>query len=223
MDGSVIASWAGALVSLAGVVVSVWWPWRNRPQADWTLLKHSTDPCIPLSATVPGLAGWLTCRGEKEPDFICGIYNSGDGAAYDVEVEGNGCTAYFLQITDDGTNTKYLTPSKIAQVKSTDELLLLGFRSNDADVIAVRLIWTKQPTRLRRRVSLTYAIEGSIPEQPRYPVPEKRGHYPTMLRWWFEHSRLGLWLHGKSRRWAWRTLDAPQTEHHPDDRESPRR
>lgn len=223
MDGSVIASWAGALVSLAGVVVSVWWPWRNRPQADWTLLKHSTDPGIPLSATVPGLAGWLARRGEKEPDFICGIYNSGDGAAYDVEVEGNGCTAYFLQITDDGTNTKYLTPSKIAQVKSTDELLLLGFRSNDADVIAVRLIWTKQPTRLRRRVSLTYAIEGSIPEQPRYPVPEKRGHYPTMLRWWFEHSRLGLWLHGKSRRWAWRTLDAPQTEHHPDDREAPRR
>ena len=223
IDWSAWISTGSAVVSAVMAGITVWWPWHNRPQADWTLLRYSTHPDTPLSATVPGLDGWLKRRGEREPDFICGIYNSGDGAAYDVKVDSIGCKAYFLQITDDGTNTKFLTPSQIAQVESTDELLLLGFRNDDADIIAIRLIWTAQPTRLRRRVSLTYAIEGSIPKQPRYPVPKKREHYPTLLRWRFEHSRVGLWLHSKSHRWAWRTLDAPPAEDRPANPEDPRR
>lgn len=120
IDWSAWISAGSAVVSAIMAGITVWWPWHNRPQADWTLLKYSTHPDTPLSATVPGLDGWLERRGEREPDFICGIYNSGDGAAYDVEVEGGGCKAYFLQITDDGTNTKFLTPSQIAQVESTD-------------------------------------------------------------------------------------------------------
>jgi len=44
MDGSVLAAWAGAAASLFGAGLTVWWPWHNRPQADWTLLEHSTNP-----------------------------------------------------------------------------------------------------------------------------------------------------------------------------------
>lgn len=110
IDWSAWISTGSAVVSAVMAGITVWWPWHNRPQADWTLLRYSTHPDIPLSATVPGLDGWLKRRGEREPDFICGIYNSGDGAAYDVKVDSIGCKAYFLQITDDGTNTKFLTP-----------------------------------------------------------------------------------------------------------------
>ena len=53
MDGSVLAAWAGAAASLFGAGLTVWWPWHNRPQADWTLLEHSTNPELPISSTVP--------------------------------------------------------------------------------------------------------------------------------------------------------------------------
>ena len=52
MDGSVLAAWAGAAASLFGAGLTVWWPWHNRPQADWTLLEHSTNPELPISSTV---------------------------------------------------------------------------------------------------------------------------------------------------------------------------
>ena len=96
MDGSVLAAWAGAAASLFGAGLTVWWPWHNRPQADWTLLEHSTNPELPISSTVPGFSDWLESRDEAEPDSVCSVYNSGDGDAYDVSIEGIGCKAYFL-------------------------------------------------------------------------------------------------------------------------------
>jgi hypothetical protein len=81
-----------------------------------------------------------------------------------------------------------------------------------ADVIAIRLHWTKQPTHLMRRVFRSYSIHGSLPEQPRHPIPETRRHLPTLTRYRFEHSRLGLWLFAHPRLHPLsRTLDTPPT------------
>ena len=99
MDGSVLAAWAGAAASLFGAGLTVWWPWHNRPQADWTLLEHSTNPELPISSTVPGFSDWLESRDEAEPDSVCSVYNSGDGDAYDVSIEGIGCKAFQFPVS----------------------------------------------------------------------------------------------------------------------------
>ena len=57
IDWSAWISAGSAVVSAIMAGITVWWPWHNRPQADWTLLKYSTHPDTPLSATVPGLNG----------------------------------------------------------------------------------------------------------------------------------------------------------------------
>lgn len=206
MAGSVIAAWVGAAASLIGAGLTVWWPWHNRPQADWTLLKHSTHPDFPISATVPGLTGWLERREEKEPDLICSVYNSGDGDAYDVQVEGIECEAYFLTVSEVAGDTEFMTPSKIAQFKASDRLYMIAHFNEDARIISIHLHWTQQLTRMQRRVFRPFALKGDLPEQPRHPIREPKRHHPSMLRYRFEHSRLGLWLYSKFPRWAWRTL-----------------
>ncbi len=65
IDWSAWISTGSAVVSAVMAGITVWWPWHNRPQADWTLLRYSTHPDTPLSATVPGLDGWLKRRGER--------------------------------------------------------------------------------------------------------------------------------------------------------------
>lgn len=65
IDWSAWISTGSAVVSAVMAGIPVWWPWHNRPQADWTLLRYSTHPDIPLSATVPGLDGWLKRRGRR--------------------------------------------------------------------------------------------------------------------------------------------------------------
>lgn len=125
MDGSVLAAWAGAAASLFGAGLTVWWPWHNRPQADWTLLEHSTNPELPISSTVPGFSDWLESRDEAEPDSVCSVYNSGDGDAYDVSIEGIGCKAYFLLLRPIGDNTEFMTPSSIAQFKAADRAYII--------------------------------------------------------------------------------------------------
>lgn len=164
MDGSVIAAWVGAAASLIGAGLTVWWPWHNRPQADWTLLKHSTHPDFPISATVPGLTGWLERREEKEPDLICSVYNSGDGDAYDVQVEGIECEAYFLTVSEVAGDTEFMTPSKIAQFKASDRLYMIAHFNEDARIISIHLHWTQQPTRMQRRVFRAFALKGDLPE-----------------------------------------------------------
>ena len=212
MDGSVLAAWAGAAASLFGAGLTVWWPWHNRPQADWTLLEHSTNPELPISSTVPGFSDWLESRDEAEPDSVCSVYNSGDGDAYDVSIEGIGCKAYFLLLRPIGDNTEFMTPSSIAQFKAADRAYIIMHADEKADVIAIRLHWTKQPTHLMRRVFRSYSIHGSLPEQPRHPIPETRRHLPTLTRYRFEHSRLGLWLFAHPRLHPLsRTLDIPPT------------
>ena len=212
MDGSVLAAWAGAAPSLFGAGLTVWWPWHNRPQADWTLLEHSTNPELPISSTVPGFSDWLESRDEAEPDSVCSVYNSGDGDAYDVSTEGIGCKAYFLLLRPIGDNTEFMTPSSIAQFKAADRAYIIMHADEKADVIAIRLHWTKQPTHLMRRVFRSYSIHGSLPEQPRHPIPETRRHLPTLTRYRFEHSRLGLWLFAHPRLHPLsRTLDTPPT------------
>lgn len=199
MDGSVLAAWAGAAASLIGTGLTVWWPWHNRPQADWTLLEHATDSEEPISTTVPGLSDWLSSLKKDEPDSICSLYNSGDGDAYEVTVDGIGCKAYFLLLRAIGSSTEFTTPSSIAQFKAADRAYIIVRADEEADVIAIRLHWTKQPTHLARRVFRSYTLHGSLPEQPRHPIPEPRRHFPTLARYRFEHSKLGLWLFAPSR------------------------
>lgn len=206
MDGSVIAAWAGAAASLIGAGLTVWWPWHNRPQADWTFVEHEADIGQPISSTIPGFTDLLEEREETEPDFIISLYNSGDGDAYDVKMTGIGCEAHFLTFEDVGKSRSIACTDVIAQFKTSEHVYLIIRTENDAPLIAIRLHWTKQPTRLRSRVFQTYTVRGQYPDQPKQPIPEKKQHFPSMLRYRFEHSRFGLWLYSKFPRWAWRTL-----------------
>lgn len=209
MDWGDVATWCATGVAVASAVISVWWPWHNRPQADWTFLRYENRPESPIADAVPGLFVWLEERGEPEPSFICELRNSGDGTAFEVEVRGNGCTAYFLRVHEDRGHEVFLMPSLVASIETSDRLYVIGFCDEGAKNISIRLSWTRQPTRLQRRVWREYRVAGSLPKQPRQPIREKRPRQVSMLRWKFEHSPLGLWLHRRFPSLPLATLKAP--------------
>ena len=168
MDASVVASWAGAFVSLLGVVVSVWWPWRNRPQADWFFSDYGGGDDVLL---VHGLADWSAHDRPGRPDRVVALLNDGDGAAFNVRVTVEGGGAYLLDADDDGV-ARVVRELPTVHVVEAGRTVVMAVYEDDPDLVVLTVHWTLQPTRLRQAVYRRIALRGRIGNQPWKPIPE---------------------------------------------------
>lgn len=92
MDWGDVATWCATGVAVVSAVISVWWPWHNRPQASWfaaTFEKGKVEPALQLHGLLP----FGPSNGRGMPDMLLEMLNDGDGAAFNViaSMEGGEC------------------------------------------------------------------------------------------------------------------------------------
>lgn len=193
MDWGDVATWFAAVVAVVAAVISVWWPWHNRPHASWFFVCHSGNQLGSLIRT-EGLAGWVTKNPRGMPDFLIEAFNDGDGSAFNVKVSGEGCdVAIVVPLMIDGCVQAYNEPPMVPVLNPGDRMLV-GIWSHDGSV-ALLTHWLLQPTRLDKRVYYRTGLVGEHEAQPKQPIPEKsHTHHPWL--WWY---RLTHWRLSQSR------------------------
>lgn len=197
MDGAVIASWVGAAASLTGSALTVWWPWRNRPQASWFIQKFDMTPDL-LAAL--GLTGWQTHDGLFDPDMVLDILNDGDGPAFNITLDGTGIKTRIIEFTPIDEDTKALAelPS-VHAVGPGEKMRVLAWLDSGRENVSLRIHWILQPTRIQKRVYHEIAVEGGIENQPWEPIPESSHEGPNLIWYRLAHSRPLQWLYGRRR------------------------
>lgn len=138
---SALAAIVGALLSwITAAVIKR----RERPEADWAI---TVTPRAGTSVTWHGFVG-ISVVGT--------LANAGDGAAFDVKIEGTNCTASFPDHA--GSRVPLLSPGDTATF--TCMVPLDGWK--DA---SVELSWTRPPTRLKKKRTIT-VVPSSLADAP---------------------------------------------------------
>lgn len=184
-----------AVITIVLTFINIWRSTRNRGEAHWLFMEHKTAPEDNLKPvdTVAGLRQYFSDPSKPEPDRVYELSNSGDGDAYSLEVTGTGCTAWIMEIKEEGL----FRTSAAHRVKPGDSRLLLVITETttpDDDVI-IDLQWTVHPTRLGKKVHTYTYLQGDEPALPTHPIPEKREHAPTLTRYRFEHLKPLVWIY----------------------------
>lgn len=138
---SALAAIVGALLSwiIAAIIRR-----RERPEADWAV---TVTPSAGTSVTWHGFVGI---------SLVGTLANAGDGAAFDVKIEGKNCTASFPDHA--GSRAPLLVPGDTATF--TCMLPLDGWK--DA---SFELTWTRPPTRLKKKHILV-VVPSSLTDAP---------------------------------------------------------
>jgi hypothetical protein len=138
---SALAAIVGALLSW---ITAAFIKRRERPEADWAV---TVTPSAGTSVTWHGFVG-ISVVGT--------LANAGDGAAFDVRIEGTNCTASFPDHA--GARVPLLGPGDT--VTFTCMLPLDGWK--DA---SLELTWTQPPTRLKKKRTIT-VVPASLTDAP---------------------------------------------------------
>lgn len=138
---SALAAIVGALLSwITAAVIRR----RERPEADWAI---TATPRAGTSVTWHGFVG-ISVVGT--------LANAGDGAAFDIKIDGINCTAEFPDHA--GSRVPLLSPGDTAAF--TCLIPLNGWK--DA---SVELTWTRPPTRLKKKRTIT-VVPSSLADAP---------------------------------------------------------
>lgn len=209
VDWGDAATWCATGVAVASAVISVWWPWHNRPQASWFAAKFEKDKVEP-ALRLHGLLPFGPSNGRGMPDMLLEMLNDGDGAAFNVtaSMEGGECLIVEGHEIDEGNHAHMERPS--LNMVAPGERFLLAVWCDEPDVNLL-VHWTLQPTRLDKRVYHRIGLVGGCEAQPVAPIPEPDPDFHPWL-WWY---RLTHWRIAYSRpvRWIRRLAQAVRSSY----------
>jgi hypothetical protein len=171
---------AGAIAAWAAVITAVIVPagvrWWNRPQAQWHAERIGLDVGLVQFVSFPkrmGLSG--------PPTYIAGLYNVGDGGAYDIDIVGVGCEAAMFRLEPKDVHG-FARRFRDGLVMPS-AFLLVAIRVDDAagDERGLRVEWTQPPTRRNRRHAQGIYLAGDkqFERQPALPAGRYDGLAPT--------------------------------------------
>lgn len=197
VDWGDVATWCATGVAVASAVVSVWWPWHNRPQANWFAAKFEKDKVEP-ALRVHGLLPFNPSNGRGMPDMLLETLNDGDGAAFNVTASMEGGECLIVEGHEiDGDDHAYMERPSLTMVDPGGRFLLAVWC--DEPDVNLLVHWTRQPTRLDKRVYHRIGLVGRCEEQPVAPIPEPDPDFHPRL-WWY---RLTHWRIADSRPVRW--------------------
>lgn len=209
MDWGDAATWCATGVAVVSAVVSVWWPWHNRPQASWFAAMFKGD-MLEQAFVLHGLLPFSPSNGRGMPDMLLEMLNDGDGAAFNVttSMEGGECLIVEGHKVDVDDHAHVERPSLNMVEPGGRFLLSVWCDEPDANLL---VHWTLQPTRLDKRVYCRIGLVGECEAQPVAPIPEP-DHDSHPWLWWY---RLTHWRISQSRpaRFARRFLQAVRSSH----------
>ncbi|MEE8667251.1 MAG: hypothetical protein SOI13_05240 [Bifidobacterium mongoliense] len=212
MNAEVLASWAGAAVSLAGTAITVWWPWRNRPQASWFVQRfEATDEALYSR----GLLDAQPHDGLGRPEFLLDVLNDGDGPAFDITVDSDACIIRILKVKTLSTGERVVEELPNAHsVKPGESFLAAVWNSAVKDNVVFSVHWTLQPTRYQSRVYHSFALKGDLERQPWKPIPEGSRDGSNLTWYLLSHSTVAKW----SCRWFRSSVRSVREKVHQEDR-----
>lgn len=176
------SSWVAATVSLTSAVLSIWIPWRNRPQASFTPIEHVLKE---------GDVMLIPARGEHPDQQITAathrmfnIVNSGDGDGYSVSIAFLNCTGRTAMKCSDGTYSLAISGGSFS---TKDNLWVFVDKRSMCSSSSLEVHWITPPTRLHH-------------------CQYQRLHIPASATVWARSGRLVLALArmGHHRSWHWR-------------------
>lgn len=195
VDWGDVATWCATGVAVVSAVISVWWPWHNRPQASWfaAMFKGDMGNMLEQAFVLHGLLPFNPSNGRGMPDMLLEMLNDGDGAAFNVttSMEGGECLIVEGHEVDMDSHAHVERPS--LNMVAPGERFLLAVWCDGPDVNLL-VHWTLQPTRLDKRVYRRIGLVGYCEPQPTSPIPE-RNHDPHPRLWWY---RLTHWRISRS-------------------------
>lgn len=195
---------ACALLTIALTLFNIWGTVHNRAEADWIFLERKPNLGHSPIDTVPGLKDWLSLGNDQELEAVLSVINTGDGAGYDVSATGIGCIPLLVTTDEKLTGSNLAIPDSLARILPAESFFILVFTQTEKqknDVI-IDLHWTRQPTRLHKRVHTLFRFHGNNREFPVHPIPEKTERHPTLLRYRLEHLQPAMWIYKRfSRLW----------------------
>ena len=178
------ATWVAAGISFFSAFVSVWWPWRNRPIADWIAENHVFVESAPLSETQKELDAWVAVNGYDHGYNAVDMINCGDGSAYNVTVEGIGCRIRVLSRESTLHSSGNISEvDMVSVVRSSEFVRCIVCPDQDSGAVAYVIRWTPSPVRTRTRLKRTIVVRGSDVRLPSRPVSERTRGNPSMLRY----------------------------------------
>lgn len=179
------ATWFAALVAVVSAAITVWWPWINRPQANWFIIDYA-DATAALTAN--NISSWKPHNGRGMPDRVFEILNNGDGAAFNVSVTVEGGEAAIVTGKNDEVGTVVIELPNVHVVQAGGSFIVGAWL--DSDTASVLIHWTLQPTRMNHRVYCRVCIAGQIDKQPWKPIREPDHDRGTNLTWYLlRHPR----------------------------------
>lgn len=186
-----------ALIAFISMCITLWKSWRHHPEADWNFLENKGSSMEAIVMSIGGLYNLLSYGQRNLPDDIYQLTNQGDGTAYAVKAEGINCTCVICEDNPlDGDGTREI--STVPQMPNGYHVQLLVWGPIDrTQPQAIRLCWTRQPTRLNHRVWILFPMTTGWPLQPSRPVRlrTRRQTVPNIV-YRIEHTRPALWLAG---------------------------
>lgn len=162
-------SGVSALIAVISAGYVMYVRWRDRPEAAW----HFGRDAMAVSTR---RAVDMTREGHAPLIFVR-CTNIGDGAAYGVTVEGDGCDVQMMQITEKDKRG-FSTPSLVGRLAPNDFVLVMVWprrkpedpQQHVAEHVDLRVQWTEGPVRHQRHREQALRIRGAEPG----PHPPRR-------------------------------------------------
>ena len=147
-----MATWAGsgiallaAVLSVACTAITIWWPWRNRPQTQW-MPVNETDTNLWPDPKLSGFKGFFKdADGVRiNPQRILRMYNTGDGAAYGVIVDDE--NAVVIEPGADGVPGSRAAVDYIPCVRPGEFFFVALLSATSDGMDSLTLHWLAAPT-----------------------------------------------------------------------------
>lgn len=173
--------WVSAAIAFGSAVVTVFWPWLHRPEAAWLIRKNLNGQPDYTKSPQP-IKSLIAKRGIGNPDLLFSLVNCGDSTAYAVHIENISFKHIEVYSYPDNESFQNANESFISRLKPGDSIYVFVWKSDCPG--KVRINWTDQPTRLKRRIFIN--INEKEIENPlvyRNCVYKRKPHKSRQERW----------------------------------------